>query len=143
MTRTLGLNVMFDIMFQSDVSFRYVVENPKILRRAHVPEQYLGTNRDGSVRSQEQFRAYASEIRLWESRIWDYHEFEQRRADKNGNRKIPNASRLQLIREVAARRSSRRSLRTDLNKMVLPILFKARRLALIKERATALSFATA
>jgi hypothetical protein len=145
MIKTLGLNMIFDIMFESDISFRYVVENPKLPRSTHVPEKYLGKNGDGSVRTQEEFRAYASEIRHWEGRIWEYHQFEQKkkaaqahRLEVSGNQNIPRASRLQLIRMVAARRSSK----PEFRKMGETILFKMRRLALIKERA-ALRFATA
>lgn len=79
MIRTEGLNKEFDKLLKNDVAARYVVKHRKIPRNKKVPRIFRGKNPDGSVRTQKEFRHFASLIRLWEKRIKEQYQAEKKR----------------------------------------------------------------
>lgn len=100
-----GLDQLFDIMVISDTSFRYVVNHPKIKRSKKVPARFLGVNKYGSPRSQEEFRIFASEVRLWQKNIIERH-----LALKLGKNLIFSGTRLKLIKSLAIANKNRKAI---------------------------------
>ena len=109
MIRIKGLDKEFDRQYKEDISFRYVVDHPKLKRSVYVPEKYLGTNKDSSPRTQKEFRIFASEVRLWVKRLKD--KFMADEAEKKlVQQEIAKALRLQLIKIKDAERQGKEAL---------------------------------
>jgi hypothetical protein len=121
MIRVQGLDKEFDSWVKNDRSFRYVVNHPKLKRNSHVPERYLGEE-GGSTRTQKEFRAFASWVRLWQKRIKDKWLAEHKdiaqseeanvRATIAAHPTMDKASRLKLIKKLATTKPLRVKLET-------------------------------